>query len=316
MNTNPRTWICKATNSKANAISTPYISQINAGVAGFNLADINPAKFADEKELQSNIRVGKPKAGMLTGRTFGKQAWAISHEAKPGDRIFLECADAGPKPKGTNRHSTFIVAAGTVTGPYSYNAAAASSTGLHTIGVSWEWRGKQLIDYGHFMFCFVEIHAGKRTHADLLAALNSIWETSPKGEPRSSEQPIVDADKSLAMSFDPDWREGGLKMRHHMTIERCSRVAAEAKNMARQKTGKIACLCCGDVTAEIYGHEVVEAHHIVPLASTKGMERKPRVDDFVMLCPNCHRAVHRLINKEKLDGREALDEVRSRARKR
>ena len=302
-NTSPRTWICKTTNTKPNDISTPYEKQISAGVAGFNLVQVNPSDYSSEKMMQAVIVVGRPTAGHITGRTFGKQAWAISNEAKPGDRIFLECADAGPKPKGTNKHSTFIVAAGTITGPYKYSVKSNQTVGLHTVEVNWEWKGKELIDYGHFIFCFVEIQEGKKSHAKLLQRLDAIWKDKPQ-----FKTPTVD--REMAIDFDPDWREGGMKMRHHLAIERCSKAAAEAKNLARAKNGKIACESCKSVTSDIFGHEIIDAHHIVPLANTKGIERKPKPSDFALLCPTCHRAVHKLLNLEKLDGIAALEKVR------
>lgn len=315
MKTKTRTWICKSTKAKPNDISTPYHAQVNAGVAGFNLVAINPSKYKDEKALQSDITVGKPTAGLLTGRTFGKQAWAISHEAKPGDRIFLECPDAGPKPRGTHKHSTFIVAAGTITDRYQYNESTQSTIGLHTIRVDWQWIGKRLINYGQFMYCFVEVLPRKKAHAKLLEALDSIWTGSHEGELQPIDHPIKKADKSKALGFDPDWREGSIKMRQHITIERCSQAATEAKNAAREYTGAISCRSCGVITSEVYGHEIIDAHHIVPLANTKGLERKPSATDFAMLCPTCHRAVHKLINLEKLDGLAAIEEARKRASK-
>ena len=63
---------------------------------------------------------------------------------------------------------------------------------------------------------------------------------------------------------------------------------------------------------ETYGVEIIVAHHVVPLADTKGMSRTSTPSDFAMLCPTCHRAVHHVLAGKKAEGRDAIEEVRRR----
>lgn len=59
-----------------------------------------------------------------------------------------------------------------------------------------------------------------------------------------------------------------------------------------------ACEACGLDMEELYGplgHQYIEAHHLVPVHELKGrvVQRDPALD-FAVLCPNCHRMIHRM----------------------
>ena len=300
--------MCKSSKNKPNQIAVPYNKLIDNKVAGFSLVDIDPSRFSSPQEVQAAIRLKKPVPGHITGRTFGQQAWAIYRHAKPGDRIFLECHDADRKPKGS--HATFIVAAGTVTGPFKYSRDSKGETGILSIGVNWQWLGKRLIKYGHYMYCFTEIMP-KKSNARLLADLEQIWQVESGADNQLVGGEIRNDDAKLSIKFDPDWKEGDKKMRHHLTIERCSKAAKTAKNSARAVNGVLLCKACGTDTVKTYGHELIDAHHIIPLADTKGMSRAPKVEDFAMLCPTCHRAVHKELKAGAI-GPQAIDIVRRR----
>lgn len=170
----PRTWICKSSKS-GNSIAVAYESLIRNRVAGFNLVDINPSEFPDLKTLKDNIVVHNKKENIITGKTFGPQAWSIYSQAKPGDRIFLECHDADKKPKGKNR--TFIVAAGVITGPFKYSPKKADSIGILSTGVDWIWQGKELLDYRHSMYCFTVVDSANPANGKLLENLDRIFIT-------------------------------------------------------------------------------------------------------------------------------------------
>ena len=301
------TWICKSSKD-GTSIAVAYESLIRNKVAGFSLVDIDPTEYPDLEALRDNIIVNNKRDGVLTGKTFGAQAWNISMVAKPGDRIFLECPDAGKKPKG--KHRTFIVAAGVITGPFKYAPKKWDSLGILSVGVDWQWQGKELVDYGHTMYCFVGINESNPANNTLLKNLDRIFEAHPTNPSQDSENTSGNA-ASGGMEFDPEWREGDAKMRHHLSIERCSKAANTAKDIARSKTGFIHCEACNVSTAKTYGYELVDAHHIIPLADTKGMSRKPSAGDFAMLCPTCHRAVHRELTAGAI-GKEAIAKVRSK----
>ena len=114
-----------------------------------------------------------------------------------------------------------------------------------------------------------------------------------------------------AISLDRDWEEGEVVLRQHLAIERSQAAAKFAKEAARKRSkGVIHCDACGMAPSKAYGEEIIEAHHVIPLADTKGMARTPTPDDFAMLCPNCHRAVHRVLAKGIDQGRDAIETVR------
>lgn len=310
-NISASTWICK-TSRNGNDIAVAYKSLTDSKVAGFSVVNMDPRVYQTLDDLRKDVSVHNKKVGHLTGKTFGQQAWDIYSNAKIGDRIFLECPDADKKQKG-GKHSTFIVAAGFVTGPFSYSPKKWNITGTLSTGVDWQWFGKKLIEYGHQQYCFIGIKPTSPSNKKLLERLDEIWMTRPSSEPIPTSSAIKSANSKKYLQFDPEWREGDPKMRHHLTIERCSKAALTAKNLAREKSGYISCDSCGTVPVKSYGHELIDAHHIIPLAETKGMSRTPNPADFAMLCPTCHRAVHKELNAG-AKGKEAIAKVKARLR--
>jgi hypothetical protein len=96
-------------------------------------------------------------------------------------------------------------------------------------------------------------------------------------------------------------------MRQHTVRERRTKWALVAK-----KRDGFTCRVCGINFGDLYGElgiRYVEAHHIVPLASMKRHE-KIRVDDLITVCANCHRMIHRSIERDGNDGPGALKAVR------
>jgi hypothetical protein len=310
-NTPASTWICK-TSRNGTGIAVAYKSLTDSRVAGFSVVNMDPRDYSTLEDLRKNVSVTNKQKGHLTGKTFGQQAWDIYSNAKVGDRIFLECPDADKKQK-SGKHSTFIVAAGVVTGPFSYSPKKWNITGTLSTGVDWQWFGKKLIEYGHQQFCFVGIKPTSPSNKKLLERLDEIWITRPSSEAIPTSSGIKSADSKKYLQFDPEWTEGDPKMRQHLTIERCSKAALTAKNLAREKSGYISCDSCGTIPVKSYGHELIDAHHIIPLADTKGMARVPSADDFAMLCPTCHRAVHKEI-KAGSKGKEAIAKVKAKLR--
>mgnify|MGYP003289270229 CR=1 FL=1 len=66
------------------------------------------------------------------------------------------------------------------------------------------------------------------------------------------------------------------------------------------------CMGCGLDPVKEYGSEmkgILEAHHKKPWAEIKENEvRTVEPDDFYILCPTCHRVIHRLEHPDDLDG--------------
>lgn len=90
--------------------------------------------------------------------------------------------------------------------------------------------------------------------------------------------------------------DGAKKVIEHRKLEKRQRdrkiIAAAKKNLGDT------CQACSFSFASIYGEHMkgfIEAHHKVPLASlpAEGAMLTPTADDFMVLCSNCHRAIHR-----------------------
>lgn len=88
--------------------------------------------------------------------------------------------------------------------------------------------------------------------------------------------------------------EGARRLISHYVIERSAAAANEAKELNRLNNGgEYCCEVCGDKPGIRYGARVIDAHHIKPISEAKG-EYQVRTQDFLIVCPNCHRAIHRL----------------------
>jgi predicted HNH restriction endonuclease len=90
--------------------------------------------------------------------------------------------------------------------------------------------------------------------------------------------------------------EGGKRLVKHLRRERDAGLARDAKAaFAKANGGRLYCEACGVEPLKVYGVEVIEAHHKVPLSSYDEA-KETVVEDLIMLCPSCHRAVHRIVD--------------------
>lgn len=92
--------------------------------------------------------------------------------------------------------------------------------------------------------------------------------------------------------------EGQLKLRSHYVRERNGTIVTEVKEKALLENGKLACEVCGFNFKEEYGDwgdGYIEAHHKIPL-SEYGQGLVTRIEDFALLCANCHKMIHRKVN--------------------
>jgi len=88
--------------------------------------------------------------------------------------------------------------------------------------------------------------------------------------------------------------EGRLLYRLHRTRERNPHLVRRKKTLVAERTGRLACEVCDLDFGERYGDAgegFIECHHIVPLHAAG--ERATRVDELALVCPNCHRMLHR-----------------------
>jgi hypothetical protein len=86
-------------------------------------------------------------------------------------------------------------------------------------------------------------------------------------------------------------QEGERITRELKTIKRNARIVAEAKRLK----GYV-CEACEFDFGTVYGavgEGFIEAHHIEPLSARNGVSRPTAVEDFAVLCSNCHSMIHR-----------------------
>ena len=269
-------WLAKAW-PDANALCpSPEVQLGNEGYS-FSPADFDPLPLT----LEGSRRAGKATSLFPPyGALFGAQVWRMAHEANLGDLIFLE---------SENRH---LHAWGVITQRYHrragqrYTRASLINEGLHKIGVEWHVirKGQNAFRIGKGdNLLFREVTKREELLPILLKFIDGPL-------PSGSRQGGDDAPQDL------EYTEGGKALRTHLRTERDGNAARLAKELARKrsKTGKISCETCACVPEDDYrGLDLIEAHHRIPLS--RGI-RATKPEDFAMLCPCCHRAVHKLIN--------------------
>lgn len=91
---------------------------------------------------------------------------------------------------------------------------------------------------------------------------------------------------------NPDCKEGRIFWAWHKKTERNASIVRQLKEAAKDRDalGFINCEICRAAPGSRFGVETIEAHHILPV-SEAGV-RTIRLKDFMLVCPNCHSAIH------------------------
>ena len=100
---------------------------------------------------------------------------------------------------------------------------------------------------------------------------------------------------SANVDLDGEFPEGKVSERKHKYRERNSKVVQLAKQNFKDKNGRLFCQVCEfDFEKEFgeIGFDFIEAHHTIPVSEMKA-DHKTKVEDFAMLCSNCHRMAHK-----------------------
>lgn len=85
---------------------------------------------------------------------------------------------------------------------------------------------------------------------------------------------------------DINYQEGDRRYASHLIIERNKAVVRTLK-----ANSSLICDICSLNFIDQYGVNYIEAHHKISI-STHSSTHTVRPEDFVLLCPNCHVAVH------------------------
>lgn len=110
-----------------------------------------------------------------------------------------------------------------------------------------------------------------------------------------------EANKDELDEASNDLPEGGQEGRKllvsHYRRERSKALSISAKRIARSKHPEklLVCEICRVVPEMAYKEDTIEAHHRTPLNKLAG-STKVMPSDLAMICPNCHRAVHKVEN--------------------
>ena len=98
--------------------------------------------------------------------------------------------------------------------------------------------------------------------------------------------------------------EGGVALRTHRVYERKPSNRKKILRNFVNKHKKLFCEVCLIEPEKKYDLEIegtiLECHHLIPLSEISKV-KIPKVSDFAILCPNCHRAIHRLDDCSDID---------------
>lgn len=109
---------------------------------------------------------------------------------------------------------------------------------------------------------------------------------------------ITDREPTYTPSAPDSWPEGALVEKLHRSRERKQGAPKKAKSEFIQQHGSLFCEACGLRPEETFKDDdlknsIIEAHHKVPISELLE-PTETTVDDFAMLCPTCHRAIHKI----------------------
>lgn len=101
---------------------------------------------------------------------------------------------------------------------------------------------------------------------------------------------------SFSESQDINAVEGGRKLVVHLRVERDSGIAKEAVRRHVRDVGPVCNVCVLDFSRRYRmgsGEHCLEAHHKLPL-SLRLAAGRTNLEDFLVICPSCHRVIHKV----------------------
>jgi 5-methylcytosine-specific restriction protein A len=105
------------------------------------------------------------------------------------------------------------------------------------------------------------------------------------------EIPIADQDEEEDFA---EAEEGRILTRLHRSRERSHELVARKKASTLKVHGRLQCEACSvdfETQYGLRGSGFIEAHHTKPLHALSPRD-KTRLEDWVLLCSNCHRMIH------------------------
>lgn len=107
---------------------------------------------------------------------------------------------------------------------------------------------------------------------------------------------VPDRDMDITQD-DISYPEGKEKFKQHIVKERNQKLIREAKKRFKEKYGHLYCEVCQIDFGEVYGDigkDFIEVHHNKQQVSEMSENNTTKIEDLIMLCPNCHSMVHKM----------------------
>jgi len=120
----------------------------------------------------------------------------------------------------------------------------------------------------------------------------------------------IESAGSLNFHLDDEFEElvpeGGVRMKVHRAYERKeSNRKKVLKSFKKRNGGSLFCQVCRVNPNKAFGLDtdlpIFDVHHLKPLSEI-GQVNTPSVRDYAVLCPTCHRAIHKLEDCSDIDG--------------
>ncbi len=95
--------------------------------------------------------------------------------------------------------------------------------------------------------------------------------------------------------YDYEFSEGKKVLKKHILRERDTKAVYLAKNRFKELNGNLRCEICGFDFEKVYGElgkDFIECHHTKPV-SQMPENYIANINDFLMVCSNCHSMLHR-----------------------
>lgn len=123
---------------------------------------------------------------------------------------------------------------------------------------------------------------------------STVFHLDDREHSRMEELWAISRDRGLGES-DISASEGSLVLRAHRRRERSRFLVRKKLEAFRGEHGLLTCEVCGlretGAYPETLAQSVFEIHHIEPL-SNANTPRRTTLSDLVVICANCHRAIH------------------------
>lgn len=145
-------------------------------------------------------------------------------------------------------------------------------------------------------------------------AIDELFAWAIEGKDSDTEE-VVRAIEGGVLSFseseDINAIEGGRRLVVHLRVERDPGIAKEAVLRHVRDAGPVCRLCSLDFSRRYLmgaGAHCLEAHHKLPLSLRLAASRT-NLEDFLVVCPSCHRVIHKVRAFDEVSLTEVLRKI-------